>query len=98
LQERDCSLRLYERAILFRTKRAEPAFRAGGQRSGKQCSDTKDFVARNCREATRGAGSGRINTTEINAANPIYAVLVRGPAIHLEQECPAAFKQKLTPG
>src|ERR1019366_8627427 len=64
------------RAILFPTKRIEPDFCAGGRRSGKQCSDTNGFVARNCREATRSAESRRMNTTEINAANLNNAVLV----------------------
>jgi hypothetical protein len=54
----------------------KPAFRAGGRRSGKQCSDAKHFVARNCREATKSAESRRMNTTEINAANLNSAVLV----------------------
>ena len=69
LKERDCSLRLaVGEQVRFRTKRTEPDFCAGGRRSGKQCSDTKDFVARNCRGATRSAESRRMNTTEINAA------------------------------
>jgi hypothetical protein len=46
----------------------EPAFRAGGQRSAKQCSDTNYFVARDCCGATRSAVSKRMNTAEINAA------------------------------
>ena len=54
----------------------KPAFRAGGRRSEKQCSDTNGFVARNCREATRSAESRRVNATEINAANANNAVLV----------------------
>jgi hypothetical protein len=56
------------RAILFRTKCTEPAFRAGGRRSKEQCSDTNHFVARDCGGATRSAESGRMNTAEINAA------------------------------
>jgi len=56
------------RAIQFRTKGTEPAFRAGGQRSQKQCSATNHFVARDCGGATRSAESRRMNTAEINAA------------------------------
>jgi len=70
----------------------KPAFRAGGRRSGKQCSDTKDFVARNCRAATRSAESRRMNTTEINAANLNNAVLVSRPAIQPEQESSDPFQ------
>jgi hypothetical protein len=45
----------------------KPAFRAGGRRSMEQCSDTKLRGAK-LRGATRSAGSGRMNTAEINAA------------------------------
>jgi len=77
----------------------KPAFRAGGRRSGKQCSDTKHFVARNCREATRSAESRRMNTTEINAVNLNNAALVSqaGHSAGTRISRPFSSKQ-LTPG
>jgi hypothetical protein len=77
----------------------KPAFRAGGQRSGKQCSDTKHFVARNCREATRSAESRRMNTTEINVANVNNAALVGQAGYLVGTRISRPFsKRQLMPG
>jgi hypothetical protein len=68
LKERDCSLRLTSGEQSGSERNAlKPAFRAVGRRSKKQCSDTNIRGAK-LRGATRSAGSGRMNTAEINDA------------------------------
>ena len=69
MRERDCSLRLAPGDQNRSERNAfEPAGRADGRRSRKQCSDTKIRGAK-LRGATRSAGSRRMNTAEINAAS-----------------------------
>jgi len=68
MRERDCSLRLAPGEQNRSERNAfEPAGRADGRRSRKQCSDTKIRGAK-LRGATRSADSRRMNTAEINAA------------------------------
>ena len=68
MKERDCSLRLAPGEQNRSERNAfEPAGRADGRRSRKQCSDTKIRGAK-LRGATRSADSRRVNTAEINAA------------------------------
>jgi len=68
MKERDCSLRLAPGEQNRSERNAfEPAGRADGRRSRKQCSDTKIRGAK-LRGATRSADSRRMNTAEINAA------------------------------
>jgi hypothetical protein len=99
LKERDCSLRLNRESNPVPNETHRACFPRWRVAERKQCSDTKDFVARNCREATRSAKSRRMNTTEINAANLNNTVLARRVGNSAQKRLFRSISSKqLTPG